>query len=101
MKKIKELKCICKNKVAEIRAEKRKNYADPNWRGDRWTVQCLGQDYRRHHIAYCLLRGRTYEQIEPKVHDQNKISSKDWERIEAIKAAFTEAPGEALCASAG
>lgn len=101
MRKIKELKCICKNKVAEIRAEKAKNYADPNWRGDRWTVQCLGQDYRRHHIAYCLLRGRTYEQIEPRVLDQNKISARDWERIEAIKTQFTEVENETLRVSAG
>jgi len=29
-------------------------------------------DFRHQHIAYCLLRGRTYEQIEPKVAPGNE-----------------------------
>ena len=26
-------------------------------------------EYRYQHIAYCIARGKTYEQIEPKTHD--------------------------------
>lgn len=38
-------------------------------------------EFRRKHIAYCLLRGRTYEQIESKVHDCNKLKQADWDKI--------------------
>lgn len=41
--------------------------------------------FRLKHIAYCLLRGRKYEQIEPKVDEVHQLSKKDWEYIEGIK----------------
>ncbi len=31
------------------------------------------EEYRAKHIAYCLLRGRTMEQIEPKLRDPNSF----------------------------
>jgi len=33
------------------------------------------------HIAYCMARGRKYEEIEPKVHECNTISKWKWEQI--------------------
>lgn len=36
-----------------------------------WRIQMDSADFRNKHIAYCLLRGRTYEQVEPKVRDGN------------------------------
>lgn len=42
------------------------------------------RDYRYMHIAYCLLRGRTYEQIEQKVHDQNVLDKRAWSKINDI-----------------
>lgn len=52
--------------------------------------------WRHRHIAYCLLRGRTYEQIENKVKEGNEP---DWKLIEKIKEDYYEAP-KALCVSA-
>lgn len=46
-----------------------------------------GDDYRHMHIAYCLLRGRTYEQIENKVRPGNEPS---WTMIEVIMEQFRE-----------
>lgn len=44
----------------------------------------LDRDTWRHrHIAYCLERGRTYEQIEPKVRVEN---APNWYLIEQIRA---------------
>jgi len=43
------------------------------------SLVSLKWEFRRKHIFYCLLRGRSYLQIEPKVHDGNEIS------ISAIK----------------
>ena len=37
----------------------------------------LREDYRHHHIAYCLLRGRTMEQIEKKCAKDN-MPCVDW-----------------------
>lgn len=36
-------------------------------------------EFREKHIIYCLLRGRTYEQIEPKVRQGNEPR---WDRID-------------------
>lgn len=33
------------------------------------------KEYRHMHIAYCMLRGRTYEQIEPKVREGNPVNA--------------------------
>lgn len=44
--------------------------------------------FRHKHIAYCLLRGKTYEQIENKVHEGN---APDWDKINAyVKAVQDE-----------
>ncbi len=42
------------------------------------------RDLRKYHIAYGLLRGRTYEQIEQKVRDENKLTQYDWELIDYL-----------------
>lgn len=42
------------------------------------------RDLRKYHIAYGLLRGRTYEQIEQKVHDENKLTKYDWKAIDSL-----------------
>lgn len=47
--------------------------------------------FRHKHIAYCLLRGKTYEQIESKTHEQNKLLQKHWDKINLmVKAAQDE-----------
>lgn len=47
-------------------------------------------EFRHKHIAYCLARGKTYEQIESKVHDENKLSEKHWEKINAMVKAVQD-----------
>ena len=39
------------------------------------------EEFRFKHIAYCMARGRSYEQIENKVHEHNIISKYRWEII--------------------
>ena len=41
-----------------------------------WKLEDLGYDFRHRHIAYCLLRGRGYEQIERSCRDDNKPNFK-------------------------
>jgi len=47
----------------------------------------LADNYRHKHIAYCLLRGRTYEQIENKVREGNEP---DFTKIEKIMQEYRE-----------
>lgn len=54
----------------------------------------LSDKYRHMHIAYCLLRGRKYEQIENKVRDNNEPK---WSRIESILAQYRDTE-EIACA---
>jgi hypothetical protein len=62
-KKIKDLKSIRKEK-------------DVNW-----EIYVAKRDFRYEHIAYCLVRGRTYEQIE-QPRDNNKPN---WYIINRLK----------------
>ena len=50
----------------------------------RWEARHL-------HIAYCMLRGRKYEEIEPRCHEEPNMT-----RVEKIM----EAHREAVCTSA-
>ena len=53
-------------------------------------------NYRLYHIAYCLLRGRLYEQIE-KPKEKNALGPEEWSFIESTKKAYYE---ENVCLSA-
>lgn len=103
MRKIKELKEICKQQAAYIRAARYASreaqrtgdpYKGPLGKG-LWAAV---PEYRQHHIAYCMLRGTPYERIEPKVHPGNEPC---WEKIKKITDTYTEpeVPSEqTLCA---
>jgi hypothetical protein len=39
---------------------------------------------RLYHIAYALLKGRTYEQIENTVKLNNQLTADNWKRIQTI-----------------
>ena len=41
----------------------------------------LSETFRFKHIAYCMARGRSYEQIEQKTHDHKAITKWRWEDI--------------------
>lgn len=88
MNKIAELKNIIKETSLKVR----------NLKNQRKTVNFVGKrtltpyqailslngeriNLRRFHIAYGLLRGKTYEEIEQKVRDENELKEHDWELI--------------------
>ena len=52
-----------------------------------YSVQNLKREFRHHHIAICLLKGRTYEQVENKCADDNKP---DFDYIEKIQKQIKE-----------
>lgn len=47
-------------------------------RTNRWYEP---SDFRFKHIAYCMARGRSYKEIENKVHNHNIISDYKWQEI--------------------
>ena len=78
MKSIKEFKEEQKQGAKEIR-ELRLKMKDAqrgkiSWKReyDQWEVCKKSQEWRHRHIAYCMLRGKEYAQIEPKVRDGNE-----------------------------
>lgn len=83
-----------KNKLKELAKELRelKSHRKLDNRGD-WSLYKLECEIdkdkfvaRHTHIAYCLLRGRKYEEIERPAADNEP----DWEVIEAIKAEYKD-----------
>jgi hypothetical protein len=67
---------------------------------DRWTKICLADEFRHRHIAYCLLRGRTMQQIENKNHQNNEPKAKLIEKYKLEYAEPVEVQHEeTLCAS--
>lgn len=103
MTKLKQLKTRCKELAALIRQDKAK-YKDfqrgvltysqwTEWRKSisRTLYSNISVEYRTLHIAYCMLRGKTYEQIEPKVKPGNVPH---WSGIEKIMEDFHKQPEE-------
>ena len=98
MKKIFELKEINKSLAKRIKEQKvivKNTQREGKYAGIEQvnSIQLSGQ-YRWNHIAYCLLRGRLYEQIE-KPKKENELSEVAWKQIEKIKEAYHE---EDVCA---
>jgi hypothetical protein len=92
MSKIYELKQYLKNLSLQIRNAKKelKEFQKNNsgWDNGRFYIlKNLAKDYRYHHIVYCLLRGKVYEQIERKCNEINKL---DMDFIQEIKDAYKE-----------
>ena len=62
----------------------------------KWGSGCTpySREARFKHIAYCMARGKKYEQIEQKVHKCNEIHEYYWKKIEAdieyLKEGFNE-----------
>ena len=59
-----------------------------------WETFNEGQRYRHEHIAYCLVRGRTYEQIE-QPREENKISEYTWGKIDKLYGTLKQKVDEA------
>lgn len=91
MSKFSELKKYLKEKAASISFAKKelKDFQKEHSGYDGGyfkLIKELAYDYRHHHIAYCLMKGKEYEIIE-KPHEDNKP---DFKYIEEIKNAYTE-----------
>lgn len=90
--KIKELKSRLKELAVSIRQSK-SMYKDCQRGKIAWTdfyAFCNSQpngDYRHLHIAYCLLRGKKYEQVENKVREGNEPN---WALISTIMNQYRE-----------
>jgi len=83
MKTLAELKSYLKSEAAKIHDYKvfRKPSKRPEGQSySSWTEHLMSENYRIHHIAYCLLRGRTIEQIE----GTTKTKPLYWPNLEAI-----------------
>lgn len=78
-------------------------YDSPEWKqwrvlfstADQYGLVRRAAEFRIKFVAYCLLRGRKYEEIESRVRPGNEI---DMKRVEAVKQAV-ENEFEALRAS--
>jgi hypothetical protein len=99
--KLAQLKTICKEKadvIKQLTIDIKKTQQEQHYAGLMQQKKIVAKlDYRRHHIAYCLLRGKLYEQIEQPKHDYTKLSRYDWETIEKIRSTYYEPVEEALC----
>ena len=49
--------------------------------GNQWGLVCKRQDWRHKFIAYCMIRGRSLEQIERYCHEDNKPNMVKVERL--------------------
>lgn len=78
---IKELKQHIKELAKEIR--EKKGLRKSSQYGLVPGLDRLRYEARHHHIAYCLLRGRTMEQIEPKTREDNKPHTSYIDEIKA------------------
>lgn len=70
--RIKELKELQKALALEIKSLKSKR---KELKGYVPQLDSTRYSYRRNHITYCLLRGRTMEQIEPKLREPDNYTN--------------------------
>lgn len=97
---IKELKTIQKSFALEIKELKNKIKSTQKERGsgaagrEQADVIVQKSDYRHRHIAYCLLRGRKYEEIENRCREGNEPN---WTIIQEIKDEYA---AKDVCAGA-
>lgn len=92
MLKLLELKRCLKERsddIKKFRAEL-KEYQKINrgWDNSRFSIlKKMSKHYRHYHIAYSLLKGKTYDQIEKKCHEDNQP---DMALIQEIRNAYIE-----------
>ena len=60
----------------------------------------IGRRIRYYHVAYSLMKGRTYSQIETKVHECNRLTKSDWEFIKKIQDQYGVPDETNVCVSA-
>lgn len=100
MESIKTLKKTLKKNAAYIRQLKSTRKSVPH--GYVPELNSAIAEFRIGHIAYCLLRGKTKEQIEPRYKDPEAYRHKwIWKKAEQLKARLEEeVVDETLCPGA-
>ena len=102
---VKELKATLKGLASEIKSTKsifkdnqRKNSGDPGYELI-LSLRDKTYEFRHKHIAYCLFRGKTYDQVEQKCREDNKPNMK---YVEELLSSYNteEVSDEAIRASA-
>jgi hypothetical protein len=73
-----EMKEQLKDQARSIRSLKLTRKSDP---GANWKIYSAARKYRHEHIAYCLVRGRSYEQIEK----PGEFNKPNWDIINQVK----------------
>jgi len=92
---LKELAERIRKTRPEMKQHQREHHGDTGTVG--WCLEKARYEFRHKHIARCLLRGRTIEQIEKVCYTRRND-----EYIEKLMAEHgEETPNETLCASAG
>lgn len=92
---IKEQKVRYKNCQRATSATHNQMWSD-FWKWERENSNPSSRIYRHKHIAYCLLRGKKYEQIENKVREGNEPNfsyieqiMKEYREVDAISCGDT------------
>lgn len=94
MKTLKEklaiVKEVLKVEAKELSASKinvKNSQRTGDWSGScgQWTLLCKRREWRHKFIAYCLLKGRTLEEIEKTCHEDNQP---DMDLVERYKREF-------------
>ena len=97
---IQQIKHIHKDLASKIREHKALRKAF-KWKDQfkyesslQYAIQDLSKESRLRHIAYCLNRGREYDQIE-KPRETNMLTSTEWSKIQAYQEEYKKLYEEA------
>ena len=94
--KVYELKMYLKNSAAmlrEMKNEHKKTQRETRGAGLEGELYRARRDYRHKHIAYCLIRGKEYKQIESPASDNQP----DWAIIREDQNAYTASSDVCAC----
>lgn len=70
---MKEMKEALKHVANELKLMKTKEYRrEHQYLGGQYRERIIANEYRLVHIAYSLMKGKTYEQIEQKCRENNE-----------------------------
>lgn len=77
---------ISKEKMDSWGTPEERDFFSKHWKLDS-SLNTIKFKFRHMHIAYCLLKGRTYEQIEPKVREHNEPN---WDIIKEYQNEYSK-----------
>lgn len=92
MKTIKENLKTMVREIREMKGEISLGMRNGKYMGStQWDLECKKSEFRHQHIAYCMLRGKTYNEIENYTRPGNEPNMNKIEAImETMKAEILE-----------